>query len=759
MPDRPDWPDRPVPDPHDYPAPVTSPPEPDPRVDDDGPGAPEAPDAPGVSTLLDRAVAALGGSPREGQRTMAEAVDEAVARGEHLLVQAGTGTGKSLGYLVPAVRHAVLAQERVIVSTATLALQRQVMTRDLPLVAQAVAPALPRSPRIALLKGWHNYLCLHKVAGGYPDEEPALFDLLPTDRAGDHPAPTGGGGGATAGAELGRQVVRLREWAQETGTGDRDDLDPGVTDRAWRQVSVTSLECLGSKCPLLDDCFPERARTLAREADVVVTNHAMLGIAAGGSPGVLPEHDVLVVDEAHELADRVTAQATVELSGSSVEQVARTARRHGGVATDDLEVAGRDLAAAVEELPEGRFPGGLPDGVALAVGAVRDAARALLSALRPGEGSTTAASAEAGVKMATSAVLTLMEVAERMVSETARDGRDVLWCTRGEGWGRSGGPRLQAAPLTVSGLVRTHLLAGRTAVLTSATLALGGSFVPLARSVGLDAAEQRTAADGVAGAVVGGGGRGADAVVGGGRGADAGDGPAVPAEGAGGAGPWRGLDVGSPFDYPRQGILYVARHLPPPGRDGLGPAQLDEIAELVEAAGGATLGLFSSRRAAQTAAEEMRRRLDVPVLCQGDDQLPTLVRRFAEDETSCLFGTLSLWQGVDVPGPACRLVIIDRVPFPRPDDPVKAARTEAVQSAGGNGFMTVAATHAALLLAQGAGRLVRSGTDRGMVAVLDPRLVTARYGAFLLGTMPPLWRTTDPQVARDALRRLAGVPR
>jgi ATP-dependent DNA helicase DinG len=669
---------------------------------------------------------------------MAQAVDHAVSRGEHLLVQAGTGTGKSLGYLVPAVRRAVLADERVVVSTATLALQRQVMTRDLPLVARAVAPALPRAPRIALLKGWHNYLCLHKVAGGYPDEEPALFDVLPTDRAGDHPAPSGAAGGT---AELGRQVLRLREWADETTTGDRDDLDPGVTDRAWRQVSVTSLECLGAKCPLLDDCFPERARTLAREADVVVTNHAMLGIAAGGSPGVLPEHDVLVVDEAHELTDRVTAQATVELSGTSVEQVARTARRHGGVATDDLDVAGRDLAAALEGLPEGRFPGGLPDGVALAVGAVRDAARSLLSALRPAEGGAAAPTAEAGVKMASSAVLSLLEVAERMVGDAARDGRDVLWCTRGEGWGRSGGPRLQAAPLAVSGLVRTHLLAGRTAVLTSATLALGGSFVPLARAVGLDPSAQRqdpaesgrASADGVEEREKG------DAA-----GTD--------------AGPWSGLDVGSPFDYPRQGILYVARHLPPPGRDGLGPAQLDEIAELVAASGGATLGLFSSRRAAQTAAEEMRTRLDVPVLCQGDDQLPTLVRRFAVDEETCLFGTLSLWQGVDVPGRACRLVLIDRVPFPRPDDPVKAARTEAVQAGGGNGFMTVAATHAALLLAQGAGRLVRTVTDRGMVAVLDPRLVTARYGGFLLSSMPPLWRTSDPGVARDALRRLAAVP-
>jgi len=199
----------------------------------------------------------------------------------------------------------------------------------------------------------------------------------------------------------------------------------------------------------------------------------------------------------------------------------------------------------------------------------------------------------------------------------------------------------------------------------------------------------------------------------------------------------------------------VARHLPAPGREPSTGAQLDEIADLVSAAGGATLGLFSSRRAAVIAAQAMRERLGVPVLCQGDDMVPALVRRFVEDDASCLFGTLSLWQGVDVPGATCRLVIIDRIPFPRPDDPVRSARSEAVAAAGGNGFMSVAATHAALLLAQGSGRLIRTDTDRGVVAVLDPRLVTARYGTFLLRSMPPFWRTTDRDVALRALERLA----
>jgi len=678
-----------------------------------------------VDALLDVAVGVLGGARRDGQHRMARAVAASLDSGEHLLVQAGTGTGKSLGYLVPAVRHAVHADERVVVSTATLALQRQVLTRDLPLVADALAPHLPRRPDIALLKGWHNYLCLHKVEGGYPaDDQGALFDLPERAGAADHPDT-----GEPATGNLGRQVVRLREWAQETDTGDRDDLVPGVSDRAWRQVSVTSLECMGSVCPKLDECFPERARAQAREADVVVTNHAMLGIAASGSPHVLPEHEVLVVDEAHELADRVTAQATSELSLPVVQHAARAARRHGGVPATDLEAAGEALAAAIVPLPEGRFPDGLPPAVHDAVATVRDAARTLLTLLKPEAGSS--GPADGGRKVAQSAVLTLFETAERMTADAEDLARTVMWCARGEDRSGAVTTRLLAAPLAVNGLIRTQLFGGRTAVLTSATLALGGSFDPMARSVGL---ELRPDAEPVGPTSV----------------------PGAEPAAAEDTGPvrWHGLDVGSPFDYPRQGICYVARRLPPPGREPATEAQLDEIEALVRASGGATLGLFSSRRAANAAAEAMRERLDVPVLLQGDDQLPTLVAQFAADEPTCLFGSLALWQGVDVPGRACRLVVIDRIPFPRPDDPVRSARADVVARAGGNGFMAVSATHAALLLAQGAGRLVRGPQDKGVVAVLDPRLATARYGEFLARSMPPFWRTTDRAVALAALERL-----
>jgi ATP-dependent DNA helicase DinG len=691
-------------------------------------GTVDAGGLPSVDALLDLAVGVLGGARREGQHTMAVEVADAIDSGRHLLVQAGTGTGKSLGYLVPAVRHAVLADERVIVSTATLALQRQVITRDLPLVAQAVAPRLPRVPRIALLKGWHNYLCLHKIRGGYPVDDATLFDL-PADAGADHPAtelpatelpatersgraawPRAGRRRDDGSASLADHVRRLHDWAGETDSGDRDELVPGVPDRAWRQVSVPSLECLGQKCPLLSECFPERARQAAREADVVVTNHAMLGIAAAGNPGLLPEHRVVVVDEAHELVDRATSAASVELSLTTLDHAARLARRHAGAQTTALDAAAQELGSLIAQAEVGSFPLGLPDALRAAVGAVRDELRDLLTRVKP-DTSPGTGTPEGGAKMAQSAVLQAFEIAERMAAEDSS--ADVLWCSRpgeGSGWG-DGVSRLHAAPLNVAGLIRTGLLEDATAVFTSATLAIGGQFDAVAGTLGLSKSDHAL---------------------------------------------WRGIDVGSPFDYPRQGILYVAKHLPAPGREPATEAQLDEIAELVDAAGGRTLGLFSSRRAATAVADAMRDRLDFPVLAQGDDQLPTLVSQFAADPATCLFGTLSLWQGVDVPGPSCQLVLIDRIPFPRPDDPIKAARARAVEKAGGNGFMAVSAMHAALLLAQGAGRLIRTVEDRGVVAVLDPRLATARYGAFLVRSMPEFWPTTDGRTVREALRRLDG---
>jgi len=649
---------------------------------------------------LAEAVRRLGGSLRAGQAEMADRVEAALDAGSHLLVQAGTGTGKSLGYLVPVMLHAATAEERAVVSTATLALQRQVMTKDAPVAADAVEAVTGVRPSVALLKGWQNYLCRHRLAGGYPDDD---ADTLFSAGA----ATTPGRVGEADRGSVGEQIVRLREWAAETATGDRDDLIPGVSDRAWAHVSVSRAECLGPSCPLHEECFPELARAAASQADVVVTNHAMLGIAAAGNVGVLPDYRVLVVDEAHELAGRVRSQGTVSLSAAAVMRVAAAARRGASVVVTELEEAGQRLQLALADLPDGRLADGLPPAGREALVVLDGAARRVLADVRGASRASRDGGTDAGgAALARTAVADLIDTIERMTSDSVRERRDVAWVERPRAGAEP--PRLTLAPIDVAAAIADSLLNDRAVVLTSATLALGGGFEPMARALGLTVASDR----------------------------------------------WDGVDVGTPFDYARQGILYAPTHLPRPGR-GICEAVLDELLALTEASGGGMLGLFSSRRAAAEAAEVLRGATDLTVYAQGDDQLSTLVEAFAADEDACLVGTLSLWQGVDVPGRTCRLVIIDRIPFSRPDDPVAQARSEAVAAAGGNGFMSVSATHAALLLAQGAGRLIRRPDDRGVVAVLDPRLRTARYGSFLARSMPALWPTGDRDTVLGALGRLA----
>lgn len=660
---------------------------------------------PPLSDLLHAAVTAIGGTERPGQVTMAEAVAEAVADDTHVLIQAGTGTGKSLGYLVPALAHGTSgssgdAAARVVVATATLALQRQLVERDLPRTVEALHPLLRRRPEFAMLKGRANYLCLHRLHEGAPeDPEDALFEspLAYDSQESGASAPT---------SRLGRDLLRLRDWSDETETGDRDDLTPGVSDRAWSQVSVSSRECLGaSKCAYGAECFAEAARERAKLADVVVTNHALLAIDAIEGAPVLPSHQVLVIDEAHELVSRVTRVATGELTPGGVSRaVRRSAKLVEEKAADALLTASETFEKLMELAPAGRLEE-IPEDLGYALMALRDAARGVLSAL----GNTRDQSVpdeDAVRKQALASVENVLTVAERVLESSEYD---VVWYERHDRFGAS----LRVAPLSVSGLLREKLFAERSVVLTSATLKIGGDFNGVGASLGLPP-EGAPAEDE--------------------------DSPR-----------WKGIDVGSPFDYPRQGILYVARHLAPPGREGSREDMLTELTELVEAAGGRTLGLFSSMRAARAATEALRERIDMPILLQGEETLGELIKNFATDDRTCLFGTLSLWQGVDVPGPSCQLVVMDRVPFPRPDDPLMSARQKAVEEAGGNGFMAVAAHHAALLMAQGAGRLVRAQGDRGVVAVLDPRLATARYGGYLRASMPDFWYTTDRNQVRRSL--------
>ncbi len=662
--------------------------------------------------MLDSAVAAMDGQRREGQHEMVRRVVAAIESGDHLLVQAGTGTGKSLAYLIPLIVHALTSDKPSVVATATLALQAQIVGRDVPRLLAALEPLLPRPIDVALVKGRSNYVCKHKLGGGFPSDDPAegaLFNLGEDTSVVHLP-------GAQAGpsSPLGREVVRLREWAQETGTGDRDELMPGVTDKAWRQVSVTSMECLGAqKCPLAEACFSELARARGGEADIVVTNHAMLAISAFEGIAVLPDYDIVVVDEAHELQDRVTGAVTGTLSVQMVQAAASSTRKHTGVSVDSLHAAAAALDMAFSGTASGLLPNGLNEEHAAAVEALRDAARVALSDSKP-DGNTPA---DGGRSIARSRLNLVFDLCERLLA--ARDAREVVWASRagtfapGKGYQKadeSEPPVINIAPLSVAGKLRDGLFADHTVILTSATLAIGESFQATAGGLGL-------------------------------LGANAPD--------------WTGADVGSPFDYPKQGMLYVAAHLAKPGF-GNSPEQLAELEALISAAGGGTLALFSSRRAAEDAAEKLRKKLKVKILCQGDSSMAGLIKEFSDEPDTCLFGTMSLWQGVDVQGASCRLVVIDRIPFPRPDDPLVTARARAVAQSGGDGFIAISATHAAIRLAQGVGRLIRSSSDRGVVAVLDSRLANAGYAGFLRAALPPFWSTKDRSVALAALKRLSG---
>ncbi len=642
--------------------------------------------------LLAAAVEALGGAERPGQVAMADAVTKALTEERHLAVQAGTGTGKSLAYLVPAIRYAQATDTTVIVSTATLALQRQLVERDLPRLVEALDPLLTRTPTFAIQKGRSNYLCLNKLAVD-PQQEEALIDEEEI-------------------SWLGRHIKRVYEWADETETGDRDDLEPGVPDQAWRQLSVTAAECVGAtRCPHGEECFAEAARRRTQDVDIVVTNHALLAIDAMSDINVLPEHSAVIIDEAHELDGRVTSVATNEISARALTLAARRAGKlKAKTEQSKLESLIDDFTAVLALENPGRWET-ISDPARASFAGVRDALWRTRDAISRGpEGEATNdpetfAERENLKNHLAELHDSIVRILEVFDEPDPSKHVDVVWLTRNERYSDTT-DSVSVAPLSVSTLLRDNLFGEQTVVLASATLTVGGNFRAMAASWGLP------------------------------------------------NGSWDSLDAGTPFDPRKAGILYVAKHLPPPGRDGLGVDTITEIAELITAAGGRTLGLFSSKRAAVEAADALRLKLPFDILVQGDDSIGALVNKFAASENVCLFGTLSLWQGVDVPGKSLSQVIIDRIPFPRPDDPLLQARSNAADAAGRSGFMEVSATHAALLLAQGAGRLLRSTSDRGVVSILDSRLATKRYGQFLRASLPDFWETTDPDVVRGALKRL-----
>ena len=652
---------------------------------------------------LDAAVDAIGGQPREGQIEMAEAVANALSDRHHLLVQAGTGTGKSLAYLVPALVHG----KKVLVATATLALQRQLVERDLPKIKGALEKELGRELTFAVYKGVGNYLCLQKMNSAEPDPDGEVLMEIGT---------------------LEKDAKRLRAWAETPGvSGDRDDA-PDVDRRVWYANSVSGRECIGKDdCAYGSQCFAVNAKAKAQTADVVVTNHTLLAIEIVDSHPILPERDAVILDEAHEFMDRTTQAVTEELTAARVERAAKMAKKHlpgkasdaFGKAADNFAEALNDFAADVRNDPTkaGRLPE-LPAQLEAPIRKVKEASAAVVALINADSDviDPDSMAERARVKGATNEV---QQTATKMLKPS---GHQVMWFEPTYS-------TLYLAPLSVSQVLRANLLTDTPVIATSATLTVGKSFDAIAKSIGF--------------------------VVGGSEDEDSEDefeaGDIDPAN-------VQMLDVGSPFDFAKQGALYLPKHIPEPGRDGPSKEALTELAELIDAAGGRTLALFSSWRGVEMADEYLRKvlaELEIPIITQKrGDSVGTLVERFAKDPKSILLGTISLWQGIDVPGPSCTLVAIDRIPFPRPDEPVMSARAAEADAAGGSGFMQVSLPRAALLLAQGTGRLIRSIDDRGVVAILDSRIVTKRYGSVLLNSMPPFWRTSDGAVIRESLKRL-----
>lgn len=586
-----------------------------------------------------------GFEPRAGQAALAQEVADALERGEHLLAEAGTGIGKSLAYLIPALDSG----QRVIVATATKALQEQLLTKDVP----AAAAALGREVDVAVLKGRQNYLCrksLHMLA-------------LPLFRT----------------AEDAAGYERLQDWIATTATGDRAELAFEPRPTLWAEVAVGPDRCAGKRCPFLATCFSEQARARAQEAELVIANHALyfadlaLHAKTGDGAGVLPEHDAVVFDEAHRLEESAAAWFGGRVSLGGLRQLLR-----------DVERACREASRAVP---------------ARALDAIDRRGEELLAGLDPGRGRRrlTAADAEAAAGPAAALAAALVQLAEALrgggedLDLLARrslavvddlgacldvDDEDVVsWAEQGV---------LAWAPIDVSDTLRGILWEREVvSVLVSATLE--PRF--LRRRLGLDEARE--------------------------------------------------VSLPSPYDYREQALLYVPRAFPEPRSPGYDARLADEVLALCRLSEGRALVLTTSYRALDGLAERLEPRLPFPLLVQGEAPRERLLERFREDVDSVLLATQTFWQGVDVQGESLSLLVIDKLPFAAPNDPLVEARCERIAKDGGDWFAEYAVPSAVLQLRQGFGRLIRGHSDQGVVAILDPRLRTRGYGRRFLEALPP----------------------
>lgn len=644
-----------------------------------------------VAEALDRVVAAKpNGRVRPSQQQMADVIARALVERTHVIVEAGTGTGKSLGYLIPSIESG----RQVIVATATKTLQNQLGEVELPFLKEHLDPKLTWS----IIKGRQSYACLAKLEERFGDGLGTTGLFAPDDLG-----------------ELHADVAFIAQWARDHSTGDRDDLPRAVSDAAWNESSVSGMECPGAnRCAQGDRCLAERSIRKAAEAQIIVTNHHLYGLDLTSGGRILPEHDAVVFDEAHKLEDALSSAFGVDITGGRLSHFAGQIRR---ILPDIVGRDGRNVIADVRDrAAELRTVlGRLGDG-----------------AIDPGEGELGAALAKAHLTV----TMALRRVHEQMADEPAQG----IWARVQAQGGHLAGDLafamavpegsvawmelgvLRVAPVEIGPHLARNLLTQRPAILTSATLSVGGSLAPLGARLGFieSPMEDDPFADGI-------------------------DEPIQRT--------YEGIRLESTFDYRAQALLYIGSELPDPRTAEFEAAALAEIAALVEHAGGRTLVLTTSHRMVDLAA---RRLAGGPfrVLSQGELPRTALLNEFSANETSVLVATMGYWEGIDIPGPSLSLVVIDKIPFPRPDDPLTQARRDRVEAAGGSAFNAVDLPRAAMLLAQGSGRLIRNEVDRGVVAILDNRLTAKRYGIRLIRSLPPMQRTSDRERAVRFLQSL-----
>jgi len=625
-----------------------------------------------VEIDVDRALALLeeitndlpgGGEVREGQREMVRAVAERLSRREHLLIEAGTGVGKSLAYLVPAA----LSRQRVVIATATKNLQDQLAQKDAPLVSAHLGT------RVAVLKGRNNYLCRNRAQA------------------------VGGGGQMSFddGSEVPRgvadQMRRILAWSNDTPSGDRDELPFEVDARAWRSLSVTPQECLGrAQCPQGSSCFAELARDRAAESQLLIVNtHLYAAHLASGSM-LLPAHDFVVFDEAHEILNIFATLLGTTISASRLRALANVARTTLGpdgadLALDLLNSADR-LAAALLTQYENEQLTGLDEHAAAAFAQCAGLMQQIVEALRTLE--TSGPVGDARKVRALGPALALVNDIDRVARLSDAE---LLFLAR-----REREVDIEVSLVDVAPRLADELWSRVSAVLTSATIP-----DTLARDLGI----------GDAGAT---------------------------------------QYVASPFDYQNHSLLYVPEGFPSRNDARAEPAIIEELVTLINAAGGRTLALFTNRAVMNRVAEAVEGRVDTPVLVQGTLSRARIIEQFRDDPEASLFAVTSFWQGIDVPGHSLSLVTIDRLPFSVPNDPLAEARRARVERP----FFEVDLPRAAMLLAQGVGRLIRTSHDRGVVAVLDTRLAEANYRGALFRKLPPMKRTRDQHAVRAFLEEL-----